>query len=1307
MKRIGKRMAMCFMVFMIAAVQFGIMGMTGNVAQAADKSLAQKPYMGWSSYSMQVYDGAGNWTSAESIKKQSDAMREKLQAHGYEYINIDAGWNGDEDEYGRPIPSTVLYPNGFQEVIDYVHNNGQKIGIYLIPGLSITAYNKNLEVYGTGGACRMQDIAVKPLVVMDAWDSYTYKIDFTNPCAQKYIDSIADLLGEWGINFVKFDSVTPGSGINNLSRDARGDVEAWSKALDRNNIWFELSWALDHNYVDFWKKYANGWRIDWDVEAYDSTKGLTEWSSISRLFPIAAIWWRDAGPGGWNDFDSLNVGNGSMDGLTKDERKTATTFWAISSAPLYTGNDLTRLDSFGLELLTNDEVIAVNQAGRPAHPVSMDTKQQVWYANNGDGTYNVALFNLGNRSAEVKVKWSDIGLEGPASVRDLWSHSELGNFNQEFSGGVLEPHASRMLKVTALSGTSAVNDDDTGMRYSGDWKRNGGKEQIDGRQDLSIAITDSSTTGPANIQEESDLDVGADPTANAENAANDASVNAAAVTDVVYINDDDSHIQYTGSWSSNTGRSFGDYNEDVHFTETDGDSFEYTFTGIGIDLLTEKDHGLGDMIVTLDNEAPETVNAYTSGEREVQQVLYSAVGLTNGPHTLKVVKQSGQYMLLDALRVTTEIPTGGQNSTVSPASVDFDKAADPQKDIAVTLSLNGNTLTGIENDGIMLSEDYYTVVDDKLIIKKEYLTQLLLGTTDLSVTFSAGDPQTLAVRVSDTTGIRYVLINNDDPAVKYNGSWSRSTGRGMGDYKDDVQYTETNGDSFEYTFRGTGIQLFTEVDQSQGDMDIYVDGQFKETVSAYRNGRLAQQNLYSISGLPNGQHTLKAVKKTGRFMLLDMLKVELPNMINPVNASFDKLASAQADIDVALLIQAGSFKGITNGANELVRGIDYTVNGDSVTLSKTYLAAQSVGTLNLSFAFGGDYLNDVHSTTVDGDFFEYTFKGTGISLITPTGPDQGEVDIYVDGQLKQTVNAYSPSRQMMQEIYSVSGLTKGQHTFKAVKKSGDLMLTDQLKFTVPTGNVEPTNPSNPGTPSNPGPSNPGGPSAPVVQPTDISVPSPTPESGTPDGGQGTDNDQDTPYKAYIQGYPGGLFKPNNKLTRAEMASILAMISEKDATGPMDEFSDVQSGYWGADAIAKVSKMGLMNGYKDGTFKPNQPLTRAEMASLVALLGSASEISGDGFSDIGSHWAKEAILKAQSAGILKGYSDGTFRPNALLTRAEAVAAINRALGRAPLTNVSQPQWKDVPSTHWAFGDVEAASTDQVVEARTEGEEPKKK
>lgn len=1297
MKRMGKRLGMSLLVFIIAAAQFGFTGTKGNVAQAAEKSMAQKPYMGWSSYSMQVYDGAGNWTSAESVKKQSDAMHEKLQAHGYEYINIDAGWNGDMDEYGRPIPSEVLYPNGFQEVIDYVHNNGQKIGIYLIPGVSIDAYNRNLEVYGTGGECRIQDITAKPLTIMDYWNSYTYKIDFTNPCAQKYVDSIADMLGEWGIDFVKFDSVTPGSGIDNLSRDARGDVEAWSKALDRNNIWFELSWALDHNYVEFWKKYANGWRIDWDVESYDGS-GLTAWSSISRLFPKAALWWRDAGPGGWNDFDSLNVGNGSMDGLTKDERKTAMTFWSISSVPLYTGNDMTRLDSYGLELLTNDEVIAVNQAGRPGHPVSMDTQQRVWYANNGDGTYSVALFNLGSRGAEVKVKWSDLGLDGPASVRDLWSHSELGTFEKEFSGGILEPHASRMLKVTALSGTSAVNNDDTGMRYSGDWKRNGGKELLEGKQDLSITIKDSSLAATSTPQENA-LNSVADP------AADSASASNTTVTDVVYINDNDSGIKYNGIWQVSSAREHGDYNGDVHYTEKDGDSFEYTFTGTGIELLTEKHESQGEMIVTLDDGVAQTVNAYTSGPREVQQSLYSVAGLSNGPHTLKVSKGSGNYMLLDALKVTTESPAGGQNSSITPTSAGFDKATEQQKDVTVSLNLHGNTLSGIENNGVALREEDYTVTNDKLTIKKEYLAQQSAGITSLNINFNAGDPQTLAVHISDSTGIRYVMVNNDDPGIKYNGTWSRSSGRGMGDYNDDVQYAEQNGDSFEYTFRGTGIQLFTEVDESQGDMDIYVDDQFKGTVSAYRNGRLSQQILYSISGLTDGQHTLKAVKKSGRFMLLDMLKVEIPNMINPVAASFDKSPSAQEDIEITLLQQPESFIGITNGSYHLVPGTDYTVAGDRVTLNKSYLASQPVGKLNLSFTIGGDYLNDVHSTTVDGDSFEYTFKGTGIRLITPTGPDQGEVDIYVDGQWIQTVNAYSQSRLTQQEIYSISGLASGLHTLKAVKKSGNLMLTDRLKFTVPTSDGGTTNPTEPPTPTptaTPTPTDAGGPSIPAQPsstPTLTPTPTPTPASGT----DGKDDAETMRHSAYINGYPGGFFKPDTPITRAEMATILAKVAEKEATGSGVTFSDVPSSYWGADAIAKVAKMGLMNGYIDGTFKPNQPLTRAEMASLTAMLSPNSTTSGRGFSDITGHWAQAAIKKAQDIGIMNGYSDGTFRPNSKLTRAEAVTAINRVLGRGPLMGVTQPGWNDVPVSHWAFGDIEEASTDHISKPSTQGGE----
>src|SRR5437762_160810 len=131
--------------------------------------------------------------------------------------------------------------------------------------------------------------------------------------------------------------------------------------------------------------------------------------------------------------DAVDVGVGAMDGMTNDERQTVMTFWAAESAPLYSGDDLTKLDSFGLSLLTNTEVIAVDQAARPARPVSTSTSQQVWAAHNPDGSVTVALFNLGSSTATVTAKWSDLGLSGSAAVRDLWSHTALGSFTGSFS----------------------------------------------------------------------------------------------------------------------------------------------------------------------------------------------------------------------------------------------------------------------------------------------------------------------------------------------------------------------------------------------------------------------------------------------------------------------------------------------------------------------------------------------------------------------------------------------------------------------------------------------------------------------------------------------------------------------------------------------------------------------------------------------------------------------------------------------------------------------------------------------------------
>jgi len=918
-----KKLSMFTLMTVLVAVQFFAFVPPDQVAKAGDNGLALKPLMGWSSYSLQVYDGPGNWISEAKIKQQSDAMKTYLQPYGYEYINIDAGWNGDMDSYGRPIPSTTNYPNGFTNLVDYVHNNGQKIGLYFIPGLSVDAYNQNLQVYNT--SCRMQDITYKDSnnnpVKMDYWNEYTYKIDFSHPCAQSYIDSIADLLGDWGVDFVKFDSVMPGSGENNLNRDAREDVKAWYTALSRHNIWLELSWALDHNYVDWWKQYSNGWRIHWDIEAYDHNKGMVEWANVSRLFPEAAIWWRDAGPGGWNDFDSLNVGNGTMNGITMDERRTAATFWAVSAAQFYIGDDMTQLDSFGLSLLTNEEVIAVNQAGRPAHPISMDSNQQVWYANLGDGSYNVAFFNLGSSAAPVSVNWSEIGLDGQADVRDLWSGTDLGTHANGFSDASVPAHGSRLFKVTGLNGTSSVNDDDTGIRYTGDWIRNGGTELQPEEQDVMIRLFDS----------------------------------AAIDNSHVIVNNDDPGIVYNGGWWRSSNRGLGDYMDDVQVAESTGDFFEYTFYGTGIDYVTEKHNSQGEIDIYVDDVFQGTINTYLASGREVQKSVYSITGLPYGQHTIKAVMKSGWFMLLDHLRLHG-----------SPGAIDAN---------------------------------------------------------------------------------RFEIINNSDDRIQYNGSWWTSSGRGVGDYLDQVQVSEQTGNSLTFTFNGKGIQYVTELSNSQGEVEVYIDNVLVKTVTAQRpNGTQSQKVVYSISNLAPGEHTIELVHKNGQFMLLDHLKVELHDLITPVGTQFDRNPAHQADVLVSVSDRISTLDAITNGSIELTEGTDYTISGSTVAIKAAFLAAQTGNAVKLKFQFAGDYHNDVHHTSVNGDSFTYTFQGTGIEMIAPIGPEQGEVDIYLDGTFYQTIDMSNTSRKAQQNVLQINGLTHGEHTIRAVKKSGSKMIVDKLVF---------------------------------------------------------------------------------------------------------------------------------------------------------------------------------------------------------------------------------------------------------------------
>ncbi|KAB1928574.1 carbohydrate-binding protein [Micromonospora noduli] len=445
-----------------------------TVAQAAPTQaaadIAQRPFMGWTSWTMQSSkypglnpDGDYSYLTEANVLKQTDALATKLKPYGYEYVNIDAGWWRDNawvprfDQYARQTPDPVRFPRGMQAVAEHIHGKGLKAGIYLPVGLEKEAYAGGAAPIWNAPGCTTANIVYPDLRTTNGWDS-AYKLNFDNPCAQKYIDSQAQLFADWGYDFLKLDGVGPGSFKSGDNYDNVADVAAWQRAIATAGrpIHLELSWSLDINHAADWKRYSNGWRIDTDVECYCNT--LVSWeNSVDDRFDDAPAWSRKAGPGGWNDLDSLNVGNGEMDGLTRAERQSYATLWAISKSPLYTGDDLTRLDDYGLSLLTNREVIAIDQnGGAPARPVTPAGDQQVWGAKNPDGSYTVALFNLGDAPASVTAHWASFGFTGNASVRDVWNRRDLGNQRNAITAA-LPAHGSRLFTVrpgTALTSTS-------------------------------------------------------------------------------------------------------------------------------------------------------------------------------------------------------------------------------------------------------------------------------------------------------------------------------------------------------------------------------------------------------------------------------------------------------------------------------------------------------------------------------------------------------------------------------------------------------------------------------------------------------------------------------------------------------------------------------------------------------------------------------------------------------------------------------------------------------------------------------------
>jgi hypothetical protein len=424
-----------------------IVGLGGTAAEA--KTAFVKPFMGWSTFSLESSTRATygtGWLTESHVRGAADALAAKLKPAGYTYVDIDAGWNATmawafhTDANGIPDPDPSRFPSGIPSLASYVHGLGLKLGLYAATGLEKEVYDKNAAILGT--SCHAQDIAYQPLTPSNMWGG-NWKIDYTKPCAQAYFDSILARFASWGVDFVKVDGTTA---------DNAPDIAAWSAAIDHSGrpMWLTASaWPVPRSVGPALGPYANGVRVDTDVECYCGT--VTTWdSSVKARWADLPNWQGVFGADYRPDLDSMpisnNVGNAIQDGINDTERQSVMTFWSMASSPMYVGGDIYFIDAKAVSILTNPEVIAVDQAGTYATQVT-GGNSQVWRKQSPDGRVYAAVYNLGSSSANITVNWGSLGLSGSRAVRDLVSRTDLGSFSGSWTAIAVPAHGSRLIRV--------------------------------------------------------------------------------------------------------------------------------------------------------------------------------------------------------------------------------------------------------------------------------------------------------------------------------------------------------------------------------------------------------------------------------------------------------------------------------------------------------------------------------------------------------------------------------------------------------------------------------------------------------------------------------------------------------------------------------------------------------------------------------------------------------------------------------------------------------------------------------------------
>jgi hypothetical protein len=423
---------------------------------------AQTPPMGWNSY-----DTFGDSVTEQETLANAQTMKDYLFVHGWTYVVVDFRWydpvgtNDDRnltkertgaalaaDAYGRLVPAVNRFPSsangqGFKPLADRLHAMHLKFGIHIMRGIPRQAVYAKTPIEGSSFTA--EDAA--DTTSRCGWCPDMFGVR-ASAAGQAWYDSIFRLYASWGVDFVKVDD---------LSVPYHGDeIDMIRKAIDRSgrHIVFSTSpGPTDIAHASRLKDQANMWRISGDF--------WDEWKKLDAQFDLLAKWEGVAGPGHYPDADMIPFGHLSIRSwinsgerqtrFTHDEQRTLMSLWSLNSSPLMLGMNLPDDDAWTTSLLTNDEVLAIDQdpLGLSAKRVSQQNGLEIWVKDLKDGSKAIGLFNRTATNATVTLNWTESGLSGRQTLRDLWQHKKLGSFKRAYSATV-QAHGVILLRAKRL-----------------------------------------------------------------------------------------------------------------------------------------------------------------------------------------------------------------------------------------------------------------------------------------------------------------------------------------------------------------------------------------------------------------------------------------------------------------------------------------------------------------------------------------------------------------------------------------------------------------------------------------------------------------------------------------------------------------------------------------------------------------------------------------------------------------------------------------------------------------------------------------